>query len=80
VGVSADTQTRELLAWIAARPRTYDEAIEAWRTSCPRLSTWDDALIDGLVRVVRDTGAEPSVALTPLGREVLQTESARESG
>ena len=76
MAVGTDTQMRELLAWIAARPRTYDEAIEAWRTSCPRLSTWDDALIDGLIRFVRDTGAEPSVVLTPLGRAALETEPA----
>ena len=43
--------TRELLEWIAGRPRTYVETMEAWRTHCPRLSVWDDAVIDGLVRV-----------------------------
>jgi hypothetical protein len=32
-GVSAPTL--ELLAWIAARPRTYAEAMEAWRSDCP---------------------------------------------
>jgi hypothetical protein len=58
----------ELLAWVAARPRTYAEAIEAWRTSCPRLSAWDDALTAGLLRV-EPGGA--SVALTPRGRAAL---------
>jgi hypothetical protein len=51
--VDMSSSTLELLAWISSRPRTYSEAIEAWRTSCPRLSTWDDALIDGLVCVDR---------------------------
>ncbi len=68
--VGVDAQTRELLAWVAVRPRSYDEAIEAWKTSCPRLSVWDDALIDGLVQVVR--GPEGStVTLTAHGRERL---------
>jgi hypothetical protein len=68
--VSAEAQTRELLAWIDARPRTYAEAIEAWKTSCPRLSVWDDALIDGLVQVSRDpNGAQ--VTLTTRGRDAL---------
>lgn len=42
---------REFLSWIAARPRTYAEAMDAWRTSCPRLSAWEDALGDGLIQV-----------------------------
>jgi hypothetical protein len=41
--------TLQLLAWIAERSRTYAETIEAWKTSCPRLSVWEDALADGLV-------------------------------
>jgi hypothetical protein len=59
-------QTLELLAWIASRPRTYAEAVEAWRTNCPRDSVWDDACGDGLIRVVRG-----EVSLTPLGRGAL---------
>ena len=43
--------TRDLLTWIAATPRTYRETMEVWRTSCPRLSIWEDAVDDGLVRV-----------------------------
>jgi len=41
----------ELLAWIAARPRTYDETMRAWRTSCQRMPIWEDATSDGLVEV-----------------------------
>jgi hypothetical protein len=43
--------TRDLLAWIASSPRTYRETMETWRTSCPRLSIWEDVLTDGLVRI-----------------------------
>lgn len=39
----------QMLAWIAARPRSYAETMEAWRTSCPRLSIWEDAVGTGLV-------------------------------
>lgn len=60
--MSHSPSTLELLAWLAARPRTYGETLEVWRTSCPRLSVWEDALADGLVRVV---GAR--VELTPRG-------------
>jgi hypothetical protein len=65
--------TVQLLEWVEARPRTYAEAIEAWRTSCPRLSVWDDARMDGLIRTNRQNGAEPTVELTAAGRALLDT-------
>jgi hypothetical protein len=58
--------TRELLEWVASRPRTYSETMEAWRTHCPRLSVWDDAVIAGLVRV-----AGGRVLLTARGHGLL---------
>jgi hypothetical protein len=54
----------DLLAWVSARPRTYRETLDAWRTSCPRLPVWEDTLDSGLVAVVRDEGVELKVALT----------------
>jgi hypothetical protein len=41
--------TVQLLEWISSKPRTYEETLDAWRTSCPRLSIWEDACIDGLI-------------------------------
>ncbi len=41
----------EFLGWVSSRPRNYAETMEAWRTSCPRLSVWEDATGDDLVRV-----------------------------
>jgi hypothetical protein len=41
--------TLQLLQSLAERPRPYAEVLETWRTSCPRLSIWEDACIDGLV-------------------------------
>jgi len=49
VGASNDL-VRQLLAWIDERPRTYAETMDAWRTSCPRLSIWEDAIDEGLLR------------------------------
>ena len=34
--------TIQLLEWLSRRPRTYAEVMDAWRTTCPRLSIWDD--------------------------------------
>ena len=61
---------RQLLEWIAERPRTYQETMDAWRTNCPRLSVWEDAIDAGLVEVEGTT-----VRITGLGRSmVLPTE------
>lgn len=39
----------DLVSWIAKRPRTYEEVMDAWRSSCPRLTIWEDAVDQGLV-------------------------------
>ena len=69
-GLSAESAPalllRELLVWVEDRPRSYDETIEAWRSSCPRHPVLDDAFTDGLVRV--EGGV---VVLTEGGRRLL---------
>jgi hypothetical protein len=62
-----NAQTRELLLWLEQEPRTYAHAVDVWRTSCPRLSVWEDALADRLIEVVRD-GADSIVVVTASGR------------
>ncbi len=44
-----DALTLQLLEWISREPRTYAEVLDAWRTTCPRLSVWEDACLDGLI-------------------------------
>jgi D-3-phosphoglycerate dehydrogenase len=39
----------DLLEWLVKRDRSYEEVMEAWRTSCPRLPVWEDANDRGLV-------------------------------
>ena len=39
----------DLLEWVALKQRTYEEVMEAWRTSCPKLPVWEDATERGLV-------------------------------
>ena len=68
--MSADPERLELLAWIAREPRSYPQAIEVWKTQCPRHSLWEDAVADGLVRVVRN-GERSSVELSPAGEAAL---------
>jgi hypothetical protein len=67
------TLTEQFLAWVADRPRTYAEAMEAWRSTCPRLSIWEDALGDELVRLEGGAGglSDCRVFLTPRGQALL---------
>lgn len=62
----------DFLEWIAARPRPYSEVMAAWRTSCPRLAVWEDALDQGFVLRRHLAGQELLVDLTPLGRSFLE--------
>ncbi len=67
--------TLQFLAWIAERPRSYAETMEAWRTSCPRLSVWEDANLDGLVRLEGGEDRQTLVCLTPAGRAALERQA-----
>jgi hypothetical protein len=72
--------TIEFLRWIAARPRTYAEAMEAWRSNCPRHTVWEDALIEGLIQI--ESGAtmnQCAVILTARGRAILDGKSNAQS-
>jgi hypothetical protein len=64
----------QFLAWVADRPRTYSQTMEAWHSTCPRLSVWEDAIIDRLVRI--DNDADRAVVLTAHGRAILKKASA----
>jgi hypothetical protein len=70
----ANPLTMEFLTWISQRPRTYAEAMEAWRSTCPRHSVWEDALVEGLIEVVEcgDTIDQGRVNLTERGRVRLE--------
>ena len=71
-GVATDALTLQFLEWVDREPRTYAEVMEAWRTSCPRLSIWEDALAERLVEIdAVQTMKEARVRLTPAGRERL---------
>lgn len=61
----------DLVIWLGPSPRPYGEVMEAWRTSCPRLTVWEDAVDAGLV--ARRAGADGTacVAVTKAGRDWL---------
>ena len=66
----------DLVEWVATQPRPYAEVMEVWRTSCPRLTIWEDAVDQGLVVREHKEGIGTIVSVTPLGRALL-TEAGR---
>lgn len=70
----ADTLTpliADLLKWLSIEPRPYAEVMDAWRTSCPRYTVWEDAVDRGLVARTYVIGQGPMVELTPHGWKFL---------
>lgn len=67
---TADPLVLDFVEWIAREPRAYAEVIATWKTSCPRLTIWEDAVAAGLVRV-----EHRSVLLTSDGERQLHTTS-----
>ena len=68
----------EFLVWVASRPRTYADVMNAWQSTCPRHTIWEDAMIDGYVQVLRsETRQDPEVTLTPAGRALLNGRAAQ---
>ena len=79
----------DLVEWVARKERTYQETMDAWRTSCPRLPVWEDANERGLVEtawadgrsLVRATpaGLEHLLRQRPRAHEALQNATASEA-
>jgi hypothetical protein len=62
----------DLVEWVARAPRTHADVMNAWRTSCPRLTVWEDAVDRGLVARKSENGRGAIVVVTERGRRYLQ--------
>jgi hypothetical protein len=72
--------TLQFLAWVESRPRTYSEARQAWRSTCPTTCAWEDALSEGLIEF--ETGGarltdRSRVVLSARGRALLEAQAER---
>ena len=63
--------TLDLLEWLASSDRTYEDAMDAWRTSCPKLPFWGDAIDRGLISRENLNG-HAVVRITPQGVALLE--------
>jgi D-3-phosphoglycerate dehydrogenase len=61
----------DLLEWLSRKDRSYEETMDAWRTSCPKLPVWEDAADLGWV-CVKTRNGRSSVHVTPAGYELLK--------
>jgi hypothetical protein len=69
---STDPLVLDLVEWIARQPQLYAEVIETWRTSCPRLTVWEDAVDRGFVSREAMAGSGVRVAVTADGARFLR--------
>jgi hypothetical protein len=69
---TTDPLVLDLVEWIARQPRLYSEVIETWRTSCPRLTIWEDAVDRGYVARESVAGVGVRVAITERGEKFLR--------
>ena len=66
----------DLLAWLAKQDRSYEEVMDAWRTSCPRLPVWEEANDRGLL-ALHSCDGRTVVRLTQSGVTFLQKRKRR---
>jgi hypothetical protein len=67
-----DPLVLDLVEWIAKEPRAYADVLDAWRTSCPRLTVWEDAVDRGFVVRKPVDGQGMLVAVTAAGQRFLR--------
>ena len=69
---SADPLVLDFVEWVARQPRPYSEVVDTWRTSCPRLTIWEDASDAGYVLREAVAGVGVVVAITDRGEQLLR--------
>jgi hypothetical protein len=71
VSKTVDPLILDLVEWVSKAPRPYADVMEAWRTSCPRLTVWEDAVDRGYLVRERVDGRSILVKVTPAGWQFL---------
>jgi hypothetical protein len=69
---AADPLVLDFVEWVAREPRAYSEVIGAWKSSCPRLTIWEDAADRGHVTRETIAGFGIVVTVTEDGEELLR--------
>ncbi len=69
---TADPLVLDFVEWVAREPRAYAEVISTWKTSCPRLTIWEDATECGYVARETIAGLGLMIAVTEGGERLLR--------
>jgi hypothetical protein len=69
---AADPLVLDFVEWIAREPRLYAEVVGTWKTSCPRLTVWEDAADMGYVARESIAGFGLVVTVTEDGEKLLR--------
>ena len=70
---TVETLIVDLLEWIGPTPRSYAEVQDAWRTSCPKLPVWEDALDAKVLESWFEAGRGRLIAVSASGVELLHS-------
>jgi hypothetical protein len=68
----ADPLVLDFVEWVAREPRLYAEVVGTWKTSCPRLTIWEDAVDRGYVARETIAGFGLVVTVTGDGEKLLR--------
>ncbi|RTE90820.1 hypothetical protein [Bradyrhizobium sp. LVM 105] len=69
---TADPLVLDFVEWVAREPRAYAEVVATWKTSCPRLTIWEDATERGYVARETVAGLGLVIAVTEGGERLLR--------
>ena len=62
----------DLIEWVGRKERTYQETMDAWRTTCPSLTIWEDVSDRGFVQRLFENNRS-MVRVTSAGLEFLKS-------
>jgi hypothetical protein len=68
----ADPLVLDFVEWVARERRLYADVVGTWKTSCPRLTIWEDAADRGYVARETIAGFGLVVAVTEDGEKLLR--------
>ena len=69
---TADPLVLDFVEWVAREPRSHAEVVATWKTSCPRLTIWEDAADLGYVAREAVAGVGVVIIVTEAGEQLLR--------
>ncbi len=74
---TVDDLILDLLDWIGPGQRSYLDVLDVWRTSCPRLPVWEEAVARGFIERGYAEGLGQLICVSAVGKQHLEHYRAR---